>query len=59
MSPVNGSSGCSAETSGVGEMCTISCDDGYDVTGDAIRTCESSGNWSGTVAVCTRGTLHV
>jgi len=59
MSPVNGSSECSLETSNVGETCTISCDDGYDVTGDATRTCENSGNWSGNVAACTRGTLRV
>jgi len=59
MPPINGSSECPVKSSNVGETCTISCDYSYYVTGDATRTCESSGNWSGNVAACTRGTVSV
>ena len=37
---------------GVGDTATYTCDCGYKVVGDRIRTCESSGSWSGSQPTC-------
>ena len=34
------------------EVATFTCDAGYDLSGDATRTCEASGNWGGATPVC-------
>ena len=31
---------------------TYSCNDGYNLVGDATRTCQASGSWSGTDPLC-------
>ena len=31
---------------------SITCDDGYDLKGDKIRTCMANGKWNGTKAKC-------
>ena len=35
-----------------GSTATYSCDAGYELVGEATTTCESSGQWIGTVPVC-------
>ena len=37
------------------DTCSFTCDTGYELTGNDIRTCESDGNWSGTEINCTKG----
>lgn len=59
--PANGAMSCTLQVAGApvdGDTCNFTCDDGYDLTGSAMRTCGSSGNWSGDDAVCT-GMLHI
>ena len=36
-------------------IATYSCKDGYNLVGDAVRTCLSSGNWSGNPSYCQIG----
>uniref|UniRef100_A0A1X7UL16 Sushi domain-containing protein n=1 Tax=Amphimedon queenslandica TaxID=400682 RepID=A0A1X7UL16_AMPQE len=36
----------------VNSTATYSCEDGYSLVGDAVRTCLSSGNWSGNPPYC-------
>ena len=36
----------------VGETLTYSCHDGYVLQGNAVRTCQSDGTWSGQEPVC-------
>ena len=33
-------------------VATYSCNDGYNLMGDATRTCLASGSWSGTAPTC-------
>ena len=37
-----------------GESCTATCDNGYELAGSAMRTCQDSGRWDGDNATCTR-----
>ncbi|XP_035675655.1 sushi, von Willebrand factor type A, EGF and pentraxin domain-containing protein 1-like [Branchiostoma floridae] len=37
-----------------GDTVTISCETGYELIGDSIRTCEASGLWSGSAPLCQR-----
>ena len=57
--PNNGMISCSLGGDGVpnlGEICTYTCNDGYMLTSSSgTRTCQSDENWSGSVAVCSRG----
>jgi len=41
-----------------GDNCSFACDDGYELTGSAMRTCGSDGNWSGDNVTCTRSMLY-
>ncbi|XP_053391178.1 CUB and sushi domain-containing protein 3-like [Mercenaria mercenaria] len=36
-----------------GEVLTAECNVGYDLHGSSLRQCQSSGNWSGSTAICT------
>ena len=36
----------------VGDTATYTCKEGYEVTGDATRTCQKDGTWSGTAPTC-------
>ena len=52
---------CTVQMAGVfvdGDTCNFTCDDGYELTGSAMRTCASSGNWSGDNVTCTRSMLY-
>jgi len=39
----------------VGDTCTITCDDGFELSGSDTRTCQDDGTWSGTDATCSEG----
>ena len=56
--PDNGTISCSLGGDGeanLGDNCTFTCDDGYELGGSSFRTCEKDGVWSGTKPTCTRG----
>ena len=58
--PMNGMINCSLGDDGVlsyEDTCTATCDTGYMLTGDAMRTCQSDGMFNGTEAMCNRGKL--
>ena len=58
--PMNGMINCSLGDDGVlsyEDSCTATCDTGYILTGDAMRTCQSDGIFNGTEAMCNRGKL--
>ena len=53
--PTNGMVNCSLGADGVatdGDTCSYTCNTGYMLIGNAIRTCESDGMWSGTEPTC-------
>ena len=56
--PSNGMIDCSVEGSGDSsfeDICNVTCNTGYQLTGNDTRTCQSDGSWSGSTAMCTRG----
>ena len=58
--PDNGIVTCSQGDNGVPtyeDTCDFTCNSGYELTGSDSRTCQSSGSWSGSVTMCTRGML--
>ena len=61
-SPANGMMSCSSGRDGVGyerDTCNFTCNTGYVLTGNAMRTCQSNGSWSGIDAVCRRGMYYM
>ena len=44
--------------SDTGSVARYSCDEGYTLDGNAVRVCQSSGEWSGTDPTC-ESKLHV
>ena len=48
--PANGSVNHTAGT--FGQTATYICNTGYNLVGDSIRTCQATGNWSGSVPTC-------
>ena len=57
--PNNGVINCSVGDDGVhvyNVTCSFTCNTGYKLTGSDTRTCQSNGSWSGTNAMCRRGT---
>ena len=60
--PTNGNINCELGDNGVptdGDTCSYTCNDGYELTGNEMRTCQSNGSWSGNHDVCSRGVLYV
>ena len=51
--PDNGTVQCTGSV--FNDNCTFTCDDGYKLTGNAIRTCQDNRVWSGTDPICTKG----
>jgi len=39
------------------DTCDLTCDDGFELTGSASRTCQVDGTWSGEPALCSSGEL--
>ena len=37
------------------DICSFTCNTGYELTGSDARTCQSNGSWSGSDNVCRRG----
>ena len=55
--PDNGDINCSLGGDGeadVGETCTFTCNDGYELTGSISRSCQIDESWSGTNTICTQ-----
>ena len=38
-----------------GDICNFTCNTGYELTGNDIRTCQGDQTWSGSEALCRRG----
>ena len=59
--PANGEiASCSSGRVGVGyegDMCSFTCNTGYELTGSDTRTCQSDGNWNGTKTTCRGGNV--
>ena len=56
--PNNGMINCLLGDDGVPsyeDTCSSTCNTGYELTDTDIRTCQSDGNWSGSDAICQRG----
>ena len=56
--PNNGVMTCSLGDDGVPsyeDICSFTCNTGYELTGSDTRTCQSDGSWSGSDAMCRRG----
>ena len=56
--PSDGAISCSLGDDGVPsyeDTCSFTCSTGYELTGSESRTCQSDGNWSGSIAMCNRG----
>ena len=49
--PANGQVNLTAGTS-LGQTVTYSCNTGYNLVGDSTRTCQATGNWSGSAPTC-------
>ena len=49
--PSNGQVNLTAGTT-FGENATYSCNTGYNLVGDSTRTCQATGNWSGSEPTC-------
>ena len=49
--PANGSVNHTAGT-GLGHTATYSCNTGYNLVGESTRTCQATGNWSGSAPTC-------
>ena len=49
--PVNGSVNHTSGTT-FGQTATYSCNTGYNLVGDSIRTCQATGEWSGSAPTC-------
>ena len=56
--PNNGMINCSLGDDGdpsYEDICSFTCNTGYELTGSDTRTCQSDGSWSGNDVVCRRG----
>ena len=59
--PINGDINCSLGADGqpsLGDTCTFTCDDDYELTGSVSRSCMIDGSWSGNETMCTVG-MHI
>ena len=56
--PENGTIACTRSGFVVGDICTIRCDDGFDLIGSATRICLGNQTWSGREATCVPSKFH-
>ena len=42
-----------------GQTATYSCNTGYNLVGDSTRTCQATGEWSGSAPTCESMLLHM
>jgi len=56
--PNNGAISCTRSGFVVGGICTISCDDGFELVGSDSRTYLCNQTWSGTDACCLPGMFY-
>ncbi|XP_065901690.1 adhesion G protein-coupled receptor E2-like [Dysidea avara] len=57
VAPDNGMINCSLGDDGqasLGDTCTVTCNSGYELSGNTSRSCQINGNWSGTESTCTQ-----
>ena len=57
-SPSNGRINCLLGGNGIPnpeETCTVTCNTGYELMGNSIRTCQNNGTWTGISAACLGG----
>ena len=45
--------------SSIGDVCTITCDAGYVISGSDERICENDGNWSGYSTTCKKSMSYI
>ena len=45
--PDNGQISCSPGNDSPGDTCTLTCDDGFEISGTESRTCQDDGTWNG------------
>ena len=53
--PSNGIISCSLGGNNIpnpGEICTITCNDGYQLFSSGTRTCQNDGSWNGSDGIC-------
>ena len=58
--PDNGEINCSLGGDGQpnpGDTCSYTCDAGYLIDGDEVRTCQNDATWSGSEPICKQGML--
>ena len=55
--PTSGTVSISDSSRLSGTLATYTCNAGYMLSGDAQRTCQASGMWSGTAPVCNLGII--
>ena len=56
--PTNGSISCSLgddNLPSLGDTCNVTCDAGYELTGNGTRNCQNDESWSGSDVLCSRG----
>ena len=54
--PYNGKLNCSfGKIAHYEDICSFSCNTGYEITGNVKRTCQNDGNWSGNEVMCKEG----
>jgi len=53
--PENGQISCNGSM--FEDVCTFTCDEGYELSGTPIRTCQSDQTWSGSTVTCSKGMI--
>jgi len=63
--PDNGDISCLLRSSDgrptVGDSCSFTCDDGFELSGSSVRTCQRrrrNTRWSGQPTICTKGKIN-
>ena len=54
----NGTISCSPGNDSPGDTCTLTCDDGFEISGTQSRTCQDDGTWNGADDTVCTSELH-